>query len=70
MIVSCAGWNVSIIVSAVTKDVFDVINSPLKESVFSTLYATILIRINASNAPAIALEIVVALFSLRLVLTK
>jgi len=54
----------------VPKEVSVVISSLSKESMFSMLYVTILIRVTARNVTAIALEIVDALFSLRLVLTK
>ena len=62
--------NVSIVGSYVPKEVSVVISSLSKESMFSMLYVTILIRVTARNVTVIALEIVDALFSLRLVLTK
>ena len=62
--------NVPIVVSYVAKEVSVVISSLPKESIFSMLYVAALIRITAINVPAIAVEIVDALFSLRFVLTK
>ena len=68
MISPWIGGNVSIVASAVDKDVFDVISSLPNESIFSMLYVAALIRITARNVPANTLKIVVNLFCFFLVL--